>query len=109
MLSNGTVETRQSPALGASEMAEVTLASNEALARQSVAGIFSHWALVVVLLATTLVAASHPWGKPRFAGAWMALIGVGRLLVAQVVRPVVPAGPRAAGYDSSASGSCCLP
>jgi signal transduction histidine kinase len=92
MLSNGTVETRQSPALGASEMAEVTLASNYALAHQSVAGIFSHWALVVVLLATTSVAAKHPLGA-AMTGAWMALIGVGRLLVAKSFTRLYPRSP----------------
>jgi signal transduction histidine kinase/CheY-like chemotaxis protein len=70
----------------------VTLASNYALARQSVPGIFSHWALVVVLLATTSVAAKHPLGA-AMAGAWMALIGVGRLLVAKSFTRLYPRSP----------------
>ncbi len=56
------------------------------------AGIFSHWALVVVLLATTLVAARHPWGA-AMARAWMALIGVGRLLVAKSFARLYPRAP----------------
>jgi signal transduction histidine kinase/CheY-like chemotaxis protein/HPt (histidine-containing phosphotransfer) domain-containing protein len=68
--------------LRASDIAEVELASNEALARQSVAGIFSHWVLFAVLLGTTSVAAAHPRGA-SIAATWIVLLGIGRLLVAR--------------------------
>jgi signal transduction histidine kinase/CheY-like chemotaxis protein len=64
------------------ELAEIELATNEALARQSVAGIFGHWVLVAVLLATTSIAIAHPPGA-ALAGLWMVLIGVGRLFAAK--------------------------
>jgi signal transduction histidine kinase/CheY-like chemotaxis protein len=65
-----------------SEAAEVALDSNAALARQSSAGIFGHWALIAILIATTSVAADHPLGA-AVAGGWVALVGLGRLVVAR--------------------------
>jgi signal transduction histidine kinase/CheY-like chemotaxis protein len=82
MLASDSVKTKHALDLGPSDMAGVELASNEALARQSVTGIFSHWALVAVLLATTSLAADHPW-IAAMAGAWMVLLGMARLLVAR--------------------------
>ena len=75
-----------------SEVAAIELASYEALARQSVSGIFGHWALVAILLATTSIAADHPW-PATLAGAWMALLGCGRLLVARSFAAMGPSRP----------------
>ena len=90
--STQSIETKRLPDLSPRDAAAVELASYEALARQSVSGIFGHWALVVILLATTSIAASHPL-LAALAGAWMGLVGVGRLLVARAFASMGPSKP----------------
>jgi signal transduction histidine kinase/CheY-like chemotaxis protein len=82
MPASASVKTRNALDLAASARAEVHFASSAALAHQSVAGIFGHWALGAILLSTTSIAAEHP-RCAAMAGAWMLLVGVGRILVAR--------------------------
>jgi signal transduction histidine kinase/CheY-like chemotaxis protein len=64
------------------ELADVQRRASEALARQSVPGIFAHWVLVVVVLTTASISRAHP-GAMAVAAVWMGLVGVGRLVVAR--------------------------
>jgi signal transduction histidine kinase/CheY-like chemotaxis protein/HPt (histidine-containing phosphotransfer) domain-containing protein len=82
MFASDSVKTNGPLDLAPSERDAVELASDESLARQSVTSIFSHWALVAVLLGTTSLAADHPWGAAML-GSWMVIVGTERLLVAR--------------------------
>jgi signal transduction histidine kinase/DNA-binding response OmpR family regulator len=68
--------------LDPTELADVRRRTSEALARQSVPGIAAHWVLVVVALTTASVTRSHP-AAMAVAAIWMALVGIGRLIVAR--------------------------
>jgi signal transduction histidine kinase/CheY-like chemotaxis protein len=78
--------------LSPAEWAEVRHAASEALARQSVAGIFGHWVLVALLLATTSVSAAHP-GRAAALGIWMLSVGSFRLFIAKAFDRVYPLSP----------------
>jgi signal transduction histidine kinase/CheY-like chemotaxis protein len=92
MSTSDSVKTKRPTDLATLDMTAVELSSNEALARQSVTAIFSHWALVAVLLGTTSVAADHPWDA-AMVGLWMGLVGIGRLLVAKSFASLYPSKP----------------
>jgi len=64
------------------EWVDVELRASDALARQSIPGIFAHWVLVGVALATASASRAHPLGMAA-AALWMALVGVGRIVVAR--------------------------
>jgi signal transduction histidine kinase/CheY-like chemotaxis protein len=92
MFASDSTQTKRLLDLTPSDKAAVELATNESLARQSVTSIFSHWALVAVLLGTTSLATDHPWGAAMLA-SWMVLVGTGRLLVARSFASLYPAKP----------------
>ncbi len=75
-----------------SEMADVRSSACEALARQSVPGIFANWVLVAVILATSAVARAHP-AVIVVAAAWMGALGVWRLSVAKSFPRLYPSRP----------------
>jgi signal transduction histidine kinase/CheY-like chemotaxis protein/HPt (histidine-containing phosphotransfer) domain-containing protein len=64
------------------EVAEAHLESLAALARQSIPGLFAHWVLVGVILATSSAMRSYP-ASIAVAATWFALVGVLRLIVAR--------------------------
>ncbi|MGH7436902.1 MAG: ATP-binding protein [Polyangiaceae bacterium] len=65
-----------------SEANEVPLESLAALARQSVPGLFAHWVLVAVILATSSAMRAYPASIP-IAAAWFAGVGAFRLVIAR--------------------------
>jgi signal transduction histidine kinase/CheY-like chemotaxis protein len=92
MFASDSIQTKRPLELTRSDDAAVELAANESIARQSVSAIFSHWALVVVLLGTTSLATDHPRAAAGL-GIWMGLVGTGRLLVARSFPSLYPARP----------------
>ena len=68
--------------LGPADLADVRRSTQEALARQSVAGLGAHAVLAVVLLGT--LSAAHAYPATTIAGGvWMGLVCVYRLIVAR--------------------------
>jgi signal transduction histidine kinase/DNA-binding response OmpR family regulator len=78
--------------LAAPDADQVRFATREALARQSVVGIFAHWVLATILFATTSIAAAHVDVVALVAG-WILFVGLGRLLVARSFARVYPREP----------------
>ncbi|HEX3771945.1 MAG TPA: ATP-binding protein [Polyangiaceae bacterium] len=70
------------PKLGEAERAEIRRTASESLARQSAAGVYGHWVLAAVVLSTGSVARAYP-AIALAAGAWVFLVGCGRLAVAR--------------------------
>ncbi|MGO9837745.1 MAG: ATP-binding protein [Polyangiaceae bacterium] len=75
-----------------SEIADVRSSVCEALARQSVPGIFANWVLVAVILATSAVARAHPAGIVA-AATWMGTLGAWRLAIAKAFPRLYPSRP----------------
>jgi hypothetical protein len=67
--------------------------ASEALARQSIPGIWAHWVLVVVALTTASATSAHP-ARMAVAAFWMVLVGVGRLVIAGSLDEMRRAQPR---------------
>jgi signal transduction histidine kinase/CheY-like chemotaxis protein len=72
----------ETKSLDSVELADVQRRASESLARQSIPGIWAHWVLVVVVLTTASISGAHPVAM-GIAAAWMALVGLGRLVVAR--------------------------
>src|SRR5271156_3907664 len=89
---NDSKETKDAPDRSPVEWAEVRCSASEALARQSVPGIFGHWVLVAVLLATTSASAAHP-RRAGGVGVWMLCVGTFRLVTAKAFDKVYPLSP----------------
>jgi signal transduction histidine kinase/CheY-like chemotaxis protein/HPt (histidine-containing phosphotransfer) domain-containing protein len=75
------------------ELADVQRRASDALARQSIPGIWAHWVLVVVALTTASATSAHP-ARMAGAGLWTVLVGVGRLVIAGSLDEMRRAQPR---------------
>jgi signal transduction histidine kinase/CheY-like chemotaxis protein/HPt (histidine-containing phosphotransfer) domain-containing protein len=74
--------------LGPAELVDVRRKTNEALARQSVPGLYAHWVLAAIVMATSSVARAHP-AALAIAATWFLAIGCFRLVVARSIERMV--------------------
>ena len=82
------VQTAQMADLGPAELVDVRRKTNEALARQSVPGLYAHWVLAAIVMATSSVARAHP-AALAIAATWFLAIGCFRLVVARSIERMV--------------------
>ncbi len=75
------------------ELRDVEKRTNEALARQSVAGIYAHWVLAAIVLSTSTLAQAHTIALASVA-AWFAVIGGVRRAVARSFATMYASAPR---------------
>jgi signal transduction histidine kinase/CheY-like chemotaxis protein len=90
-----TTEAGQRPSaleLAPLELAQVETETHEALARQSIPGLYGIWVLAAVVLSTATAARAHL--VATFAAAvWLVLVGLGRLTVAKSFARLYPKDP----------------